>query len=211
MTELLGFSARTLLPTNFRLITRFRRSQTSLDLSLTTIEREYNIMKVFVGLGSNLGDRAANLLRAVRGMLNAGLPVTRLSSIYETAPVGVFEAQPAFLNMVAQIDFADASARTTLSPEQLMARLLRIEYQLGRRRAKPLAARTIDLDLLLYGDQIIISEIVIVPHPRLHLRRFVLVPLAEIAPDFIHPTQKKTVRTLLAECVDDSPVAVWSG
>jgi 2-amino-4-hydroxy-6-hydroxymethyldihydropteridine diphosphokinase len=169
----------------------------------------------YVGLGANVGDRAGNLLLAVRGMLDAGLPVARLSSIYETEPVGVPDAQPLFLNMVAELAFAaaaadnDAAAVAPPSPEQLLARLLRIEYGLGRRRDEPLAPRTIDLDLLLYGDAQSDTEFLTLPHPRLHLRRFVLAPLCELAPAALHPKLRQTCRQLLAAIRDDSPVQLW--
>jgi 2-amino-4-hydroxy-6-hydroxymethyldihydropteridine diphosphokinase len=156
----------------------------------------------YVGLGSNLGDRAGNLLLAVRGMLDAGFIVTRLSSIYETEPVDVSD-QPAFLNMVAEL-------RVHLfSPEQTMARLLRIEYALGRRREVRRGPRTIDMDLLLYGNERSANEFLQLPHPRLHERRFVLTPLAELAPELIHPTLQRTIRELLAETLDDSEVEHW--
>ncbi|MDQ1524154.1 MAG: 2-amino-4-hydroxy-6-hydroxymethyldihydropteridine diphosphokinase [Pyrinomonadaceae bacterium] len=200
------------------------------------------ITHAYVGLGSNLGDRAGNLLLAVGGMLDAGLRVTRLSSVYETEPVGVSTAQPLFLNMVAELalvipnddaenaaagadaidDDVDAAANadaaiTTApppSPEQLLARLLRIEYRLGRRRdAPPLmspAPRTVDLDLLLYGDALSATEYLTLPHPRLHLRRFVLAPLAELAPELTHPTLGRSFAALLSELSDASVVARWS-
>jgi 2-amino-4-hydroxy-6-hydroxymethyldihydropteridine diphosphokinase len=160
-------------------------------------------LKAYVGLGSNLGDRAGYLLLAVRGMLEAGLRVERLSSIYETEPVDVTTVQPAFLNMVAEL-------REPLPPpEQLLARLLRIEYALGRRREVPRAARTVDLDLLLYGDTVTTSDYLTLPHPRLHLRRFVLAPLAEHAPHTVHPTLHKTFSALLSEAPDSSYVRRW--
>jgi len=163
----------------------------------------------YVSLGSNLGDRAGHLLVAVRGLLDAGLSVTRLSSVYETEPVGVSTVQPFFLNMVAELALDDDAARP--SPEQLLARLLRIEYQLGRRRREQsLAPRTIDLDLLLYGDALSDTEYLRLPHPRLHLRRFVLAPLCELAPDNVHPTLGVSFKTLLSELADDSNVARWS-
>jgi 2-amino-4-hydroxy-6-hydroxymethyldihydropteridine diphosphokinase len=168
----------------------------------------------YVGLGSNLGDRAGNLLLALRGMLDSGLRVARLSSVYETEPVGVPSEQPLFLNMVAELALdpnADAAnAAAPPSPEQLLARLLRIEYQLGRRRARPLAPRAIDLDLLLYGDARSDTEFLTLPHPRLHLRRFVLAPLAELAPGATHPLLGQTFATLLSELSDTSLVGRWT-
>lgn len=156
----------------------------------------------YVGLGSNLGDRAGNLLLAVRGMMNAGLRVARLSSIYETAPVDVIE-QPMFLNMVAEIESAG------VVPEPLLGSLLKIEYALGRRRDRPRGARTIDLDLLAFGDVVCATEFLTLPHPRLHLRRFALTPLAELAPDRLHPTLRRTFGDLLAATPDDSEVKLW--
>lgn len=160
-------------------------------------------IKAYVGLGSNLNDRAGNLLLAVRGMMNAGLSVSRLSSVYETEPMDVTD-QPAFLNMAAEL-----SVEQLTSPEQLMARLLRIEYALGRRRDRPRGPRTIDLDLLLYGDEQSATEFLTLPHPRLHLRRFALAPLAELAPDLLHPVLKQTIARLLAETQDNSKVERW--
>lgn len=156
----------------------------------------------YVSLGSNLGDRAGHLLLAVRGMLDAGFIVTRLSAIYETEPVDVRE-QPFFLNMVAELRVG------VFSPEQTLARLLRIEYALGRRREIPRGPRTIDLDLLLYGDVRRATEFLQLPHPRLHERRFVLTPLAELAPQLVHPTLHRTISQLLAETSDKSEVRRW--
>jgi 2-amino-4-hydroxy-6-hydroxymethyldihydropteridine diphosphokinase len=156
----------------------------------------------YVGLGSNLGDRAGYLLLAVRGMLEAGLVVARLSSIYETEPVDVID-QPAFLNMVAELRVH------IFSPEQTLARLLRIEYALGRRRDTLRGPRTVDLDLLVYGDERRATEFLQLPHPRLHERRFVLTPLAELAPELLHPTLKRSIRQLLAETQDEASVSRW--
>ena len=159
--------------------------------------------KAFVALGSNLGDRAGNLLLAVRGMMEAALVVTRVSSIYETQPVSEVEQQP-FLNMVVEL------GNPLPAPEQVMARLLRIEYALGRIRDVKDGPRTIDLDLLLYGDHKSDTEFLRLPHPRLHERRFVLEPLAEIAPHLILPTFKLTAVELLERVDDLSEVKRWS-
>jgi 2-amino-4-hydroxy-6-hydroxymethyldihydropteridine diphosphokinase len=161
------------------------------------------IKNAYVCLGSNLGDRAGYLLLAVRGMLEAGLEVIRVSSIYETAPVEN-ENQPAFLNLVAEL-----RGSTLPSPEQLLARLLRIEYTLGRTRDIHQGPRTIDLDLLIFKDELANTEFLTLPHPRLHLRRFVLVPLNELVPNLVHPVLKKPVRELLAHTDDGAKVVRW--
>ena len=157
----------------------------------------------YISLGSNLGDRAGNLLLGVRGMIDAGLEISRLSSVYETEPVETFP-QSAFLNMVAEL-----LSNTTPPPEELMARLLRVEYQLGRKREVAMAPRTIDLDLLLYGDEARATEFLTLPHPRLHLRKFVLTPLVELAPSRVHPTLNLTVTDLLQNLEDRSEVRLW--
>src|SRR5829696_7365248 len=137
--------------------------------------------RAYVGMGSNLGDRAGNLLLGLRGMLSADLCVGRLSSVYETEPVGVGDGQPAFLNMVAEL------GAPLPPPEELLSLLLEVERALGRRRDRPGAARTLDLDLLLYGEERRETAPLTLPHPRLHLRRFVLAPLAELSPGARHP------------------------
>jgi len=161
------------------------------------------IQNAYVGLGSNLGDRAGYLLLAVRGMLDAGLDVIRLSSIYETEPVE-YEHQPHFLNMVAEL-----RGSTLPSPDQTLARLLRIEYSLGRTRDVRMGPRTIDLDLLIFKDQQRDTEFLTLPHPRLQSRRFVLVPLNELAPNLVHPVLEKPISELLAETRDVSSVLRW--
>jgi 2-amino-4-hydroxy-6-hydroxymethyldihydropteridine diphosphokinase len=157
----------------------------------------------YVGLGSNLGDRAGYLLLAVRGMMSAGLRVRRLSAVYETEPVDVKD-QPAFLNMAAELEGPALPA-----PEQLLARLLRIEYALGRRRERLRGPRTIDLDLLFYGAEQRATQFLTLPHPRLFERRFVLVPLCELNPHLRHPTRNRTVAELLAETTDTAKVTRW--
>ncbi len=153
----------------------------------------------YVSLGSNLGNRGANLLLAVRGLMEAHLSVTRLSAIYETTPVGV-ENHGKYLNLVAEVCVKN------VTPEQMLARMLRVEYLLGRRREMPKAPRTVDLDLIFFGDLQYKSDFLTVPHPQMHLRKFVLVPLKEIAPLAVHPTFRKTVRELLAETPDNSEI-----
>lgn len=160
-------------------------------------------MNAYIGLGSNLGDRAGNLLLAIRGLMEAGLDVIRISNIYETEPVETF-AQGAFLNMVAEL-----RGNTLPPPEELMARLLRIEHSLGRTREVAMAPRSIDLDLLLYRNEISNTEFLTLPHARFHRRRFVLVPLAELAPRLVHPTLHKTISELLENLDDYSEVKLW--
>ena len=161
------------------------------------------IQNAYVGLGSNLGDRAGYLLLAVHGMLDAGLDVIRLSSIYETEAVE-YEDQPAFLNMVAEL-----RGSTLPSPEQRLARLLRIEYALGRTRDVRLGPRTIDLDLLIFKDARSDTEFLKLPHPRIAARRFVLVPLAELVPNLVHPVIGRPITELLAQTKDSSSVMRW--
>src|SRR5687767_11274000 len=161
------------------------------------------IENAYVGLGSNLGNRAAYLLLAVRGMLDTGLDVIRLSHIYETQPVEN-ENQPSFLNMVAEL-----RGSTLPSPEQVMARLLRIEYALGRIRNVRMGPRTIDLDLLICKNQRLETEFLTLPHPRMHNRRFVLVPLNELVPTLVHPVLGKSISELMANTNDKSSVARW--
>jgi 2-amino-4-hydroxy-6-hydroxymethyldihydropteridine diphosphokinase len=160
-----------------------------------------NSKTVYISLGSNLGDRAAMLDRAIASMNSAGIRVVRRSSLYITEPVGA-PGQAWFLNAVVE-------AETSLLPLQLLHALLKIERELGRRRITPHGPRTIDLDILFYGSSVIRSKELQVPHPRLAERRFVLLPLAHIAPEFRHPTLHKSVIQLLAETQNRSEVRVW--
>jgi 2-amino-4-hydroxy-6-hydroxymethyldihydropteridine diphosphokinase len=165
------------------------------------VERDYTI--AYVGMGSNLGERAGNLLLAVRGLMEASFVVHKLSAIYETEPVET-QSDGHFLNMVAEIHVSSVSA------SQMMARLLRIEYLLGRREKGLNKPRTVDLDILFFGDQRCDNEFLTVPHPLLHLRKFVLCPLNEIAPDFVHPTLGLRIADILANVADKSEVRRWN-
>jgi 2-amino-4-hydroxy-6-hydroxymethyldihydropteridine diphosphokinase len=162
-----------------------------------------NVSHAYVSLGSNLGDRAGYLLLAIRGMLEAQLEVSRLSAIYETEPVDNSE-QPLFLNMVAELRCGNL-----FTAEQTMARLLRIEYALGRKRDGQKGPRTIDLDLLFFGCETRDTQFLHLPHPRLPDRRFVLEPLAELCPNLVHPASRKTVSELLLQTSDHTNVKRW--
>ena len=153
---------------------------------------------VFIGLGSNVGDRERWLADA-RGLLLArGFALQAQSALYLTEPVGG-PPQKWFLNQVV-------GGRTDLSPEQMMEACLDVERALGRQRTVRNGPRTIDVDLLLFGDEVRTTEGLTLPHPRLHERRFVLEPLFEIAPDARHPGLRATVRELRARCADASQV-----
>jgi len=157
----------------------------------------------YISLGSNLGDRAGNLLLGIRGLLEAGHEVTRLSQIYETEPVETFP-QPIFLNMVAEL-----RVEAALQPEELLSQLLAVEHLLGRTRDSNKGPRTIDLDLLLYGELLVDTQSLTLPHPQFHRRRFVLVPLAELCPNLEHPVIHRTILELLQETTDKSEVKPW--
>lgn len=153
----------------------------------------------YIGLGSNLGDRSKNLSGAIERLSRIGT-IAAVSAIYETKPWGVDGYQPRYLNQVAAVN-------TALDPLEVVAELLGIEHSLGRTRQEKNASRTLDLDLLLHGESVVDASGVSVPHPRLHERAFVLVPLAEIAPDVIHPVLNRTVLEL-AEGADRSGVSL---
>ena len=145
----------------------------------------------FLALGSNVGDREANLRTAVTLLQDDEIRVRRGSSLYETAPQELLD-QPSFLNAVLEVE-------TSLFPMQLLARVREIERKMGRRRVTPKGPRNIDIDILFYGRNVIATAELEVPHPRIAQRRFVLEPLAEIAPDFRHHLTGKTAREMLAK------------
>ena len=144
--------------------------------------------RVYLSLGSNTGDRAGNLHAAIERLSQIG-EVAAISSFYETEPLE-FTAQPWFLNCVVSLE-------TAKTPAQVLQDALAIEQQMGRRRTQPKGPRNIDIDVLLYGDQIVDEKGLHIPHPALAGRRFVLEPLVEIAPDVRHPVLKKTSWELL--------------
>lgn len=154
-------------------------------------------MIAYLGLGSNLGDRRANLNAAIESLDWGPVSVGKRSSIYETEPVGGPEDQPPYLNMVIEV-------ATSLSPEDLFERTQAVEAALGRERASEerWGARTIDIDVLLYGTDLIETSDLEIPHPRMHERAFVLVPLAEIAPGVMIP-RRGPVRALLESAGSD--------
>jgi 2-amino-4-hydroxy-6-hydroxymethyldihydropteridine diphosphokinase len=196
-----------------------------------SLSRKSDIV-VYLGLGSNVGDREINLREAIARVGKLGLEISRQSSVYETEPVG-FTDQPWFLNQVIEAKLFDRlisehgplvgepEAIAADQAEALLIKLLNIEREMGRERAVVNGPRLIDIDLLLYGNEIIAhskhdrertrkdATEVFVPHPRMHMRRFVLEPLCEIAPELVHPILRKTCRELLAEIDDDSRVAIY--
>lgn len=154
---------------------------------------------VFLGAGSNEGNRKDNLEKALEMIIAGSGKILTSSSLYETEPWG-FEADTPFLNMVVKIE-------TRLDPVNLLENLLSIERSMGRKReTKGYSSRIIDIDILFYDNLILESQNLHIPHPLLHKRLFVLVPLAEIAPDLIHPVYNKTIISLLSSCTDTSKV-----
>jgi len=154
----------------------------------------------YISAGTNLGDRAAHLAFGA-DRLSEQCRILRKSSFFETEPVG-YADQPWFLNQVFELE-------TALTPQMLLRFCQEIEYARGRIRTFPNAPRTLDLDILLYGDHVINEPDLIIPHPRLAERRFVLEPLTEIAPELIPPFSEKTVRELLEICPDTASVRIY--
>jgi 2-amino-4-hydroxy-6-hydroxymethyldihydropteridine diphosphokinase len=156
---------------------------------------------IYLALGSNIGDRLQNLRSAIDNLNQKAIRVRRTSSIYETEPVDYLD-QPWFLNGVVE-------AGTRLQPLQLLQRLRSVEHEMGSEKLVPKGPRLLDLDILLYRQQTIDIPQLQIPHPRMHLRRFVLVPLVEIAPDLHHPNWAGTATQLLAACPDTSQVRAF--
>ena len=155
--------------------------------------RNHGAVTAYVGLGANLGDRDQNIRAALAKLAGTdGVKVQRVSSLIENPAVGMPADSPSFLNAAVEI-------KTTLGSHALLHRLLEIEKELGRERRQKWEPRTIDMDLLLFGDQIISSQELVVPHPLMHERRFVLEPMAEIAADAVHPVLQMTMAGLLAD------------
>jgi 2-amino-4-hydroxy-6-hydroxymethyldihydropteridine diphosphokinase len=157
--------------------------------------------RIYLSLGSNLGDRAENLSRAIRALPGAGARTLRRSSLFETEPVD-FPDQPWFLNCVVE-------AETTLPPENLLRALQGIERQMGSRKLIARGPRIVDLDIIFYGSSVIRAMEIEIPHPRMAARRFVLVPLAELAPSLVHPVLRVSIAELLVATNDKSIVRIW--
>src|SRR2546421_832570 len=153
---------------------------------------------VYFSLGSNVGSREQNLRSAIDELPHAGVAITRVSSFYETEPVDLRE-QPWFLNCVVE-------AETHFDAFMLLRALREIETKMGSKKLVAKGPRLIDMDILLYGSETIDTAELQVPHPRMHLRRFVLVPLTEIAPEAVHPALKMTTAQLLERTADRSAV-----
>jgi 2-amino-4-hydroxy-6-hydroxymethyldihydropteridine diphosphokinase len=155
---------------------------------------------VYLSLGSNLGDRARNIRRALELLEDGALRITRRSSLYETEARDV-QDQPPFIN-------AAVEAKTTLFPRQLLARVLKVEIALGRERLTAKGPRTIDIDIVFYGNAVIATPELTVPHPRMQERRFVLQPLAEIDGGLRHPVLRQTVAEMLKTTLDQRVLGI---
>lgn len=152
--------------------------------------------EAYIGIGSNLGDKAGNCLRAIDWLNRfAGCEILARSDLFQTEPHG-FEDQDWFVNGVVSLG-------TDLSAHELLRALLHVEKGMGRVRKRRWDSRVIDLDILLYGEDVIQERDLVVPHPHMHLRRFVLVPLIQLAPNLVHPTLGKTMAELLRDCPEE--------
>ena len=157
--------------------------------------------RAYLSLGSNVGDRVSHIRKACELLPAAGVEVRRVSSLYRTEPVD-FSPQRWFINCVAE-------AETDLMPLRLLKALQSVERQLGRRPGIPKGPRPIDIDILFYDDQVVETEELIIPHPRLTEREFVLVPLDEIAPEMVHPVSGLTVRQMRDAITEKQGVFKW--
>lgn len=157
-----------------------------------------NGSRVFLGLGSNLGSRLVSILEARRRLEERGLLICNCSSLYETQPVGMLD-QPDFINLNCEVE-------TDFDAERLLEACLAVERDMGRLRIEPKGPRIIDIDILFYGQQISHSRRLSIPHPAIARRRFVLVPMVEMAPEFRDPVSGLTMRALLELCPDQSCV-----
>jgi|SRR5208283_704030 len=149
----------------------------------------------YLGVGSNIGNREANCLNSLEHLKKRGIVIRKCSAMYETEPWGK-QDQPRFINMAVE-------AETDMSPENLLDLLKNIEHAMGREETTRWGPRVIDLDILFYDDGIVTSERLHLPHPMLHVREFVLIPLVDIAPDKMHPTLHKTIRELWEDLTHD--------
>jgi 2-amino-4-hydroxy-6-hydroxymethyldihydropteridine diphosphokinase len=154
------------------------------------------VKTAYLSIGSNVGDRQANIERAIELLESPDIHVRRRAPLYATEPRD-FAAQPWFLNTAVEIE-------TTLFPRQLLSRIQKIERDLGRRRHIEKGPRTIDIDIVLFGSFVVSAADLIIPHPRFPERRFVLAPLADLAPDLRHPETRETVREMLEKTLDQS-------
>ncbi len=157
---------------------------------------------VYLSLGSNIGNRLKNIQTAIKLLKEIGFDIIKISSIYETSPWGITE-QLSFLNLVIK-------GKTNLFPEELLKEIKRIEKEIGRKPTQKWGSRTIDIDILFYDKKVLKSKTLVVPHPQLHKRKFILIPLKEISPRLSHPLIKKTVSQMLKDSSDNGSVVLYN-